>query len=111
MIKIVMSPEASALLRGLIDRSHESADRILLIEVHSTDWRSLTFTGERHQIELRVPAPGSRGIVERLCRGSRMRSSASPASSLPTSRSWERPSGRSMVRTASRSEALTIEAD
>jgi hypothetical protein len=69
MIKIAMSPAASALLRALIGRARASRDRILLTEVQSVDWRSLTFSGERHQIHLRVPGPGSREIVERMCFG------------------------------------------
>lgn len=35
----------------------------------SIDWQSLTLTGERHQIELRVPGPRSREVVERMCDG------------------------------------------
>ena len=69
MIRIAMSPAASALLRALIARAGVSRDRILLSEIHSIDWQSLTFTGERHQIELRVPGPNARSIVERMCGG------------------------------------------
>ena len=69
MIKIAMSPAASALLRALIGRARVSRDRILLTELQSVDWRSLTFTGERHQIHLRVPGPRSREVVERMCLG------------------------------------------
>jgi hypothetical protein len=69
MIKMAMSPAASGLLRALIGRAQVGRDRILLTEAHTIDWRSLTFTGERHQIQLRVPGPGSREIVERMCRG------------------------------------------
>jgi hypothetical protein len=68
MIKIAMSPAASALLRALIGRAGVARDRILLTELQSTDWRSLTFTGERHQIHLRVPGPDAREIVDRMCR-------------------------------------------
>jgi hypothetical protein len=69
MIKMAMSPAASGLLRALIGRAKVSRDRILLTEAHTIDWRSLTFTGERHQIHLRVPGPGSREVVNRMCRG------------------------------------------
>jgi hypothetical protein len=37
--------------------------------VSSVDWRSLTFTRERHQIELRVAGPHSSAVVERMCHG------------------------------------------
>jgi hypothetical protein len=69
MIKIAMSQAASALLRALIARSGAPRDRILLIDVQSVDWRSLTFTGERHSIELRIAAPLSVAIAERMCSG------------------------------------------
>lgn len=69
MNRIAMSQAASALLRALIARSGAPRDRILLIDVESVDWRSLTFTGERHSIELRVSAPNSETIVERMCAG------------------------------------------
>ena len=69
MNRIPMSSAASSLLRALIGRSGVSRDRILLTDIHSVDWRSLTFNGERHQLELRVTAPDSRLIVDRMCDG------------------------------------------
>jgi hypothetical protein len=41
----------------------------LLIEVSSTDWQSLTFAGERHQLRLRVAGSDSEEIVNRMCSG------------------------------------------
>jgi len=67
MNRIAMSQAASALLRAMIARSGVPRDRILLIDVQSVDWQSLTFTGERHSIELRVSAPHSETIVKRMC--------------------------------------------
>ena len=64
-----MSKAASALLRALIARAGVPRDRILLTDVRSVDWRSLTFTGERHEIDLRVPGPDSRSAVTRMCAG------------------------------------------
>ena len=69
MNRLPMSSAASALLRVLIARSGAPRDRVLLSDVHSTDWRSLTFNGERHLLELRIPGPGSREIVARMCDG------------------------------------------
>lgn len=69
MNRIAMSSAAAALLRALIARAGVPRDRILLTDVHSVDWRSLTFAGERHLIELRVRAPDSRAIAERMCAG------------------------------------------
>ena len=69
MNRIAMSPAASALLRCLMGRAGVPRDRILLSDVSSVDWRSLTFTGERHQIDLRVSGPHSSAVVERMCHG------------------------------------------
>jgi len=67
MNRIAMSPAASALLRALIRRADVPYDRILLTDVQSVEWQSLTFSGERHQIQLRVPPPQSPAIAERMC--------------------------------------------
>lgn len=69
MNRVPMSPAAGGLLRALIARAGVPSDRILLIDVRSTDWQSLTFTGERHQFELRVAGPDSGAAVERMCGG------------------------------------------
>jgi hypothetical protein len=50
-----------------IASAHVKRDRILLMDAESVDWRSLTFTGERHVLQLRVPGPDSNSIVERMC--------------------------------------------
>jgi hypothetical protein len=69
MLKIAMSAAASNLLRALIARAGVPRDRILLTELQSTDWQSLTLTGERHVFALRVLPPHSDAIVERMCAG------------------------------------------
>jgi hypothetical protein len=69
MMKIAMSRGAAALLRALVGRAGVERNRILLTEVHSTDWQSLTFTGERHQIGLRVTGGDSMQVTDRMCRG------------------------------------------
>ena len=69
MNRIAMSPAASALLRCLLGRARVPRNRILLIDAVSVDWCSLTFAGERHRFELRVPAPDSRLVVERMLDG------------------------------------------
>ena len=52
------------LARTGIDR-----DRILLADFQSTDWQSLTFVGERHELELRLPGPNAAQLAERLTEG------------------------------------------
>ena len=69
MMKIAMSPAASALLRILIARSGADRNRILLTDAHSVDWQSLTFNGERHHLALRVTGFDSGDIVGRMCAG------------------------------------------
>ena len=67
MNRIAMSGAASGLLRALIGRARVPRDRILLTNISSVDWQSLTFSGERHRIELRIPGPNSGEVVERMC--------------------------------------------
>ena len=69
MNRIAMSPAAAALLRCIVGRARIPRNRILLSDVVSVDWRSLTFTGERHEFELRVLGPHSQLAVEFMCDG------------------------------------------
>jgi hypothetical protein len=69
MNRIHMSHAATVLLRALVARAGVPRDRILLTDARSIDWRSLTITGERHHIELRVPGADSRPVVRRMCAG------------------------------------------
>jgi len=66
MMKLALSPAAAGLLRSLLARAGVNRDRILLTEFRSTDWQSLTFMGERHEMELRVPGPDAEALVDRL---------------------------------------------
>ncbi|HKX91638.1 MAG TPA: hypothetical protein VJM15_04345 [Sphingomicrobium sp.] len=69
MMSLPMSAAGSALLRALVARAAVRRDRILLIEFRSTEWQSLTFIGERHEICLRVLGPQSGCAAERLTQG------------------------------------------
>ena len=68
MMKLAMSPAAAGLLRALLGRAGVDRNRILLTDFKSTDWRSLTFSGERHQIDLRIPGPGAAAVAMQLTR-------------------------------------------
>lgn len=57
MNRIPMSKAGAALLRALLSRALVDRDRILLTEYRSTDWQSLTFIGERHEMHFRIPGP------------------------------------------------------
>jgi len=64
-----MSAAAAALLRAMLNRAKASRDRILLTGIRSTDWQSLTFVGERHEIEFRITGPGAGQIASQLTDG------------------------------------------
>jgi len=69
MMKLGLSPAAAGLLRALLARTGIDRDRILLSDYRSADWQSLTFVGERHEIELRIPGPDAAQILSRLTDG------------------------------------------
>lgn len=66
MMKLAMSPAAASVLRALLNRAGVDRNRILLSDFRSTDWRSLTLTGERHRVDLRIPGPGAAVVAECL---------------------------------------------
>lgn len=69
MLKIAISTAASGLLRALIARASGARDRILLTNLRSVDWQSLTFVGERHEISLRIAGPHADAVAQRLTHG------------------------------------------
>ena len=69
MMKLALSPAAASLLRALIARAGIDRDRILLTEFRSIDWQSLTFVGERHEMEVRIPGPDADLVAARLTDG------------------------------------------
>lgn len=69
MMKLALSPAAAGLLRALLARAGVARDRILLTEFRSVDWNSLTFSGERHVISLRIPAPDADLVAASLLNG------------------------------------------
>lgn len=69
MMKLAMSAAAAGLLRTLLARAGVDKNRILLSNFRSTDWNSLTFAGERHDIALRIPGPGATAVAALLIDG------------------------------------------
>ena len=69
MMKLAISTAAAGLLRALRARAGIDQDRILLTEFRSTDWQSLIFTGERHEMELRIPGPDAPQLARRITDG------------------------------------------
>ena len=111
MNRIAMSPAASALLRCLIARARCPRDRILLTDVCSVDWRSLTFTGERHQFELRITGRDSALAVERMCHGLADAEFSIPGVIVADVDAAAAPARGPDGSTIIRIEALTVEAD
>ena len=68
-MKMALSPAAVGLLRALIGRAAVPRDRILLSDWQSVEWESLTFVGERHDIQLRISGPDSGVVAGRLTEG------------------------------------------
>lgn len=66
MTRLPMSKAGAALLRALLARALVDRDRILLTEYRSTDWQSLTFIGERHEMRFRIPGPEAEEIFARM---------------------------------------------
>ena len=60
------SAAATQLLRSLVARSGLDEDRIVVGNLQSVDWQSLTFTGERHEIALRLSGPDARAALALL---------------------------------------------
>ena len=69
MLNIVMSRAAAGLLRALLVRGGEERHRILLTEIRSVDWHSLTLAGERHSIVLRIAGPDAELLVAGFING------------------------------------------
>jgi hypothetical protein len=105
MMKLALSPAAAGLLRALIARAGIDRDRILLTNFRSTDWQSLTFIGERHELDLRVPGPDADLLAERLTAGL-----ADAEFSIPGQIVADISLGRPAVRQSDGSISLHIEA-
>ena len=69
MIRVLMSSAAAALLRAILARADVPRERILLTDIHSVDWQSLTMVGERHEFGVRIPGPGAGEVAAKLCNG------------------------------------------
>lgn len=65
----VLSRAAAGLLRALIARSGAPRSEILLTEVRSVEWHSLTFDGERHEIAMRFTGADSPARAQRMLSG------------------------------------------
>ena len=64
-----LSAAAALLLRSLMARAGLGRDRIFITKFRSVDWQSLTFTGERHEIGLRLSGPDAADALTSLSDG------------------------------------------
>lgn len=55
-MSLAISPVAGAVLRGLTEAAGDRRHEVLLSEFRSTDWQSLTFIGEKHDLTLIYPS-------------------------------------------------------
>lgn len=69
MIRLAMSPAAAALFRALVDRCGKPREQVLLTHLRTTEWRSLTFDGERHELMIRINGPDVEAATDRVCDG------------------------------------------
>ncbi|MES2001482.1 MAG: hypothetical protein V4444_04135 [Pseudomonadota bacterium] len=67
MMRVPMSPAAAALYRALVVRANVPRDQALLTSIHSVDWQSLTLSGERHEIAIRLAGPDAAYAARSLC--------------------------------------------
>lgn len=69
MVRVLMSSAAAALLRAILARAGVPRERVLLTEIRSVEWQSLTIVGERHEMILRIPGPCADVLAAALCDG------------------------------------------
>ena len=105
MMKLVLSTAAAGLLRALLARAGIDRNRILLTEFQSTDWQSITFIGERHEMELRIPGPDAHQLARRIADGLSDAEFAIPGQIVADIRLW-----RPAVHNRDASISLHIEA-
>ncbi|WP_310468029.1 hypothetical protein [Sphingomonas sp.] len=64
-----LTPAAAALLRAVLARAGALRNTILLSDFRSTEWNSLTISGERHVFGLRLAAPTAAALFGRMGAG------------------------------------------
>lgn len=65
----LLAPAAAALFRALARRAGMAADRTLLAEAETVEWHSLTLSGERHRLCLRLAGPEADQAARALADG------------------------------------------
>ena len=109
MMRLAMSPAAAGLLRSSCARAGVNRGRILLTEFRSTDWQSLTFIGEQHQIRLRIPGPDAGELASKLVNGLESDEFSIPGHILADVALAEEPKRQEDGSVTMAIEALTVE--
>ena len=107
----VLSTAAAGLLRALVARSGAGREQFLLSDVRSTEWRSLTFSGERHRIALRITGPHSESFAQRMVHRIEDSEFAIPGVLVADIAVTEGPARQRDGSVAVTLEALTLESD
>jgi hypothetical protein len=108
MMKLALSAAAAGLLRALLARAGVSRDRIFLTKFRSVDWKSLAFSGERHEINFRVPGPDPRPVLDLLLHGLEEAEFAVPGQVVADVSIAQKPRRHPDGSASIRIEALTI---
>ena len=69
MMRMHFSRAGAGLIRALLARIGEPADSVRLVAYRATEWRSMTFEGEQHEITLRLAAQTGEAALYRLLDG------------------------------------------
>ncbi len=69
MMRMHFSRAGAGLVRALLARAEAPADSVRLVAYRATEWRSMTFDGERHEIRLRLAGETSDVALARLLDG------------------------------------------
>lgn len=108
MNRLPMSKAAAGLLRALLNRVGTGRERVLLSNIRSTDWQSLTFVGERHELEFRLCGPEADMLLHKLTGGLEDADFALPGQIVADMAVWGEPERRDDGSILVRLEALTI---
>lgn len=69
MRRVPIAPAAAALYRALVARANVPREQVLLTAIRTIDWQSLTLTGERHELDLRLTGAEADAAAHSLCEG------------------------------------------
>lgn len=69
MMRMQFSRAGAGLVRALLSRAGAPFESVRLVSYQATEWRSMTFDGERHEIQLRIAGEACAAALGRLLDG------------------------------------------